>query len=90
MAKYQRRKEIEATQWFPGVSIEEVKESVGCAFLENGNRVMPGQYVVKVGKMLAVLPEESFCIMFDAEPIVKKDPRDKWPQSGMKDEQRGW
>ncbi|HVN96652.1 MAG TPA: hypothetical protein VMT62_09500 [Syntrophorhabdaceae bacterium] len=89
MARYQRRKEIEATQWFPGVAITDVRESTGCAFLENGTRVMPGQYVVRTGKMVAVLSEESFCIIFDAEPAMKKDARDRWPEPDVKEGQRG-
>lgn len=45
-------------------------------------------HVMKSGKLLAVAPEEFFCIIFQAEPAVTHDERVLWSQREPKDKPR--
>jgi hypothetical protein len=89
MAKFKRREEIEATQYFPGVRIDGVQEREGCAFIDDGRTfVMPGQYVVDLGNNIKeVVSERLFCTIFDAKIDLKNDPRDRAipDDSGIRD-----
>lgn len=89
MAKFKRRDEIEATQYFPGVKIDGVKEHEGCASIDDGRTiVIPGEYVVDLGNNIkVVMPERLFCAIFDAEIKEKHDPRDREiiDDSGIRD-----
>jgi hypothetical protein len=89
MAKFKRRDEIEATQYFPGVRIDGVQERGGCAFIDDGRTsVLPGQYVVDLGNNVKeVVSERLFCTIFDAKIEAKHDPRDRAipDDSGIRD-----
>jgi hypothetical protein len=89
MAKFKRRDEIEATQYFPGVKIDGVKEHEGCAVIDDGRiSVLPGQYVVDLGNNVKeAVSERLFCTIFDAEIKTKHDPRDRMipDDSGIRD-----
>ena len=89
VAKFKRRDEIEATQYFPGVRIDGVNEHEGCAVIDDGKTVViPGEYVVDLGNNIkVVMPERLFCAIFDAEIKEKRDPRDREiiDDSGIRD-----
>jgi hypothetical protein len=89
VAKFKWRDEIEATQYFPGVKIDGVKEHGGCAVIDDGKTVViPGQYVVDLGNgVKGIMSESLFCTIFDAEIKEKRDPRDREiiDDSGIRD-----